>query len=121
MDDSIGPSIFSYSLPIDQEQTKFLYLTIIEYSNAIQASIYDDKPSLGSMTLSYPLVDQVERQTIFAGKHSQFSDALAMLVGRHSNKIVYASVNLEKDTVVNLDLLRQLVAQYTNADTTTQV
>jgi hypothetical protein len=118
MDHSLGPKLSTYSIALDTEEEQQLILAIIEYDNAIQASVYDSTPSLGSMTLSYPMVDQVERQTLFAGKHSQFSDALALIIGRASKKIVYASVNLQRDTVINIDLLRQLVEQYTRSSIT---
>lgn len=110
MDSTLKPDFFHYSLPIDDN--KFLHLVITEYSNAIQAAIYDKQPSLGSMTLAYSLIDQIEKQSLFGGRDNHYSDALAMFLAKERKKIVYASVNLSQDTIINLELIRNLIEMY---------
>ena len=85
---------------------------IAEYNNAIQVSIYDQKPTLGSMTMGYPVGDTSQHMEIFTGNHNQFSNVLASMLSYKLKKIIYASVNLTMDTIVDLNIMKQFVDQF---------
>ena len=111
--ESNQPRVNILSRPIfDDQGESTAYLCIFEYDNAIQASLYDKSPRLGSMTLAYPVVDNIERQTIIAGKHEQLSAALGLLLVRRTKKIVYASVNLVEHTSVTNELIKDMIREY---------
>jgi len=107
------PRISTYSRDIvdDQGQSE-VHLTIIAYENALQASLYDKKPKLGSMILAYPLGDLVEQLVLFQGKHEELARALAMMLARQTKTIIYASVNLSEYAKISNETIRDLIAEY---------
>jgi hypothetical protein len=107
------PRIATYSRDIvdDQGQSQ-VHLTIIEYDNAIQASLYDKNPKLGSMILAYTVGDLVEQLVLFQGKHEQYARALAMMLARQTKTIIYASVNLSEYAKISNETIRELIADH---------
>jgi len=108
--------IISRSVPT-AEGNNTIYLSIVTYSNAIQAALYDNAPKLGSMSLAYPVMKKVERQTIFKGKDDQLAHALALILANTTKKIVYASVNIKEHTVVTNELIREMIAEFKTTST----
>jgi hypothetical protein len=109
------PTTKRYSRKIETSETEFtLNLFIIEYSNAIQVSVYDNKPSLGSMSFGFIDGELSQNLEIFTGKHNQYSNALALILAKKTNKVIYASVNLERDSVVDLSMIKKLLENYFN-------
>ncbi|MCE7737182.1 MAG: hypothetical protein GPJ54_20005 [Candidatus Heimdallarchaeota archaeon] len=89
-----------------------IFLVAIEYENAIQVSVYDNIPRLGSLSLAYPLKDIVNVQVIFSGRDESYASAIAQILAKKKNKMVYGSVFLERNSVVSLDILKSLIDKY---------
>ncbi|MHA2503034.1 MAG: hypothetical protein ACXAE3_09200 [Candidatus Kariarchaeaceae archaeon] len=105
-----SPVISTYSHPIvDRDGPSTVYLTLVEYSNAIQAALYDKEPKLGSMVLSYKAGELVQSQTVFQGKHLELARLLGMLLSKRKDAIIYASVNISEDARVTHETIRMLL------------
>jgi hypothetical protein len=89
-----------------------LHLFVVEYDNAIQIAVYEKSPTLGSMSFGYTDGDLTNHLEIFTGKHNQFANALALILAKRTSKIIYASINLSKETVVDLDMIKKLLNDY---------
>ena len=111
--DEGSPKIRQYLKKIEtKEKTFTLYLFVVEYSNAIQVAVYENKPSLGSMSFGYINGDLSEKLEIFSGNHNQYSNALALILAKRLGKVIYASVNLNRDTIVDLSMIKGLLENY---------
>jgi hypothetical protein len=108
------PTTHLFSLEVGHKEYNTVYLHVVEFENGIFVSIYEVSPRLGSISLSYPVGDNVDRYPVFTGKHGQYVDALTMLLSKKKKKLVLGSVNIAKDSSVTLDTIKQLVAMYTN-------
>jgi hypothetical protein len=107
------PTVRKYSQQLQVEDNELsIFLSVIEYSNAIQIAIYDHMPTLGSMSFGYVDGDLTQHLEIFTGKHNQFSNALALILAKRTNKIIYASVNLSNESVVDLNMIKGLLDKY---------
>lgn len=107
------PTTKHYDKVIKTDVSEFtLNLFIVEYSNAIQVAIYDGKPSLGSMSFGFMQGDLNQHLEIFTGKHNQFSNALALILSKRTEKIIYASVNLSDNIIVELEMIKDLLENY---------
>ena len=89
-----------------------LHLFVIEYQNALQVAVYDQQPTLGSMSFGYFVGDVTQHLEIFTGNHNQFSNVLASVLSNKTKKIVYASVNLKNEIGIDLTVMKKLLDQY---------
>ncbi|MCE7737513.1 MAG: hypothetical protein GPJ54_21665 [Candidatus Heimdallarchaeota archaeon] len=107
------PKTKQYFKKIETKEREFtIYLFVIEYSNAIQVAVYEGKPSLGSMSFGYVDGDLSQHQEIFTGNHNQYSNALALILAKRTSKVIYASVNLARESVVELTMIKNLLDNY---------
>lgn len=106
------PKIHIFSILIEKDTDKCLYFHVVEYDNGLFVTLYDNLPRLGSMTLAYPLGNNVEIHSIFIGKSNQFADAIAMIISKHTNKLVYGSINVSDESQISLNLIKSLIDQY---------
>ncbi len=106
------PKIKFYAKTIGDKNDFTLYFHLVEYKNAIFASIYNDIPRLGSMTMAYQIEDNVDTFPIFTGNNNQFANALAMILSKKKNKLVYGSVHLNTELNIGLDVFRELIDLY---------
>lgn len=107
------PKTKQYSKKFETSEREFtIYLFVVEYSNAIQVAVYEGKPSLGSMSFGYVDGDLNQHQEIFTGNHSQYSNALALILSKRTGKVIYASVNLARESVVELNMVKNLLDYY---------
>ena len=107
------PKTKQYFKKFETSEKEFtIYLFVIEYSNAIQIAVYEGKPSLGSMSFGYVDGDLSQHQEIFTGNHSQYSNALALILAKRTGKVIYASVNLVRESVVELTMIKGLLDLY---------
>ena len=111
-----NPRVDTFSREIvDDQGASEVFLTVITYNNAIQASLYDKEPKLGSMILAYSTGDFIEQLVLFQGKHEQYARALGMLLTRQTKTIVYASVNLTENARLSNEVIRELISDYTDS------
>lgn len=105
------PTMKTVGLPVQDGLT--IFLVAIEYENAIQVSVYDNIPKLGSLSLAYPMQDGfINLQVIFSGRHESFASATAQIISKRKNKMVYGSVFFGRDTIITLDILKSLIDKY---------
>lgn len=111
MDDKVArqnvPRSVIKKLKIHDEQTLYMFAT--EFNNALQVSVYDGEPRLGSYSVAFPTSDSIERMSIFSGKNESFANAVAQILAGRKNKIVYASVFLNNSMAITLDHLKNLI------------
>ncbi|MDH5401291.1 MAG: hypothetical protein OEZ01_12835 [Candidatus Heimdallarchaeota archaeon] len=98
---------------IGENGSIFVYLYIVEFENAIVASIYDKGVKLGSMSMGLPSNEVgIDSMSIFYGRDNQMADGLALILSKKLNKIVYASVNVVQQTSFSISTIRELVDEY---------
>lgn len=111
--DSEFPKVYQYTQEINIDDNRvILHLFVVEFHNAIQVAIYDQKPTLGSMSFGYIVGDLTQHHEIFTGNHNQFSNMLASVLSNRTKKIVYASVNLKNEVGVDLNIIKKLLDKY---------
>ncbi|MFV2015052.1 MAG: hypothetical protein ACC656_06475 [Candidatus Heimdallarchaeota archaeon] len=109
----VFPKTKQYLKKIETTDKDFtLHMFVIEYSNAIQIAVYDGKPTLGSMSFGYVDGDLSQHLEIFTGNHNQYSNALALILAKKTDKVIYASVNLSRESVVDLSIIKSLLENY---------
>lgn len=106
------PKIKFYTKTIGDKKEFTLYFHLVEYVNAIFVSIYNDIPRLGSMSMAYQIEDNVDTFSIFTGNNNQFANAVAMILSKKKNKLVYGSVHLNSKLNISLDVFRELIDLY---------
>ena len=94
---------------VDNEDEIEIFLTLVIYQNAIQISLYDDLPKLGSMSLAYPINDFIDQIPLFTGKHEELSATLSTLLAKKTNRIIYASVNLKEHIKVDHKIINKMI------------
>tara|TARA_B100000287_G_scaffold134877_1_gene126856 strand:+ start:1736 stop:2059 length:324 start_codon:yes stop_codon:yes gene_type:complete len=94
---------------VDNEDEIEIFLTLVIYQNAIQISLYDDLPKLGSMSLAYPINDFIDQISLFTGKHEELSATLSTLLAKKTNRIIYASVNLKEHIKVDHKIINKMI------------
>ena len=104
------PVVKTVNMSIQEDMT--LFMVAIEFDNAIQVSVYENTPRMGSLSLAYPLEDIINTQVIFSGRDESFASALAQIISKRKNRMVYGSVFLGRDTVVSLEILKSLIDKY---------
>jgi hypothetical protein len=109
-----APVTYLYSLEVGHKEHSNVYLHVVEFENGIFVSIYEENPRLGSISLSYPVGENVDRYSVFTGKHGQYVDALTMLLSKRKKTLALGSVNIKEDSSVTLDTIKQLVTMYTS-------
>ena len=104
------PRIITVSEIIGHNEEEIeIFLTLIIYQNAIQISLYDNLPKLGSMSLSYPINDFIDQIALFTGKHEELSATLSTLLAKKTNRIIYASVNLSERIKVDHKIINKMI------------
>ncbi|OLS28515.1 MAG: hypothetical protein HeimC2_05710 [Candidatus Heimdallarchaeota archaeon LC_2] len=102
---------YSHEIIID-EKVITLQLFVVEYQNALQVAVYDQQPTLGSMSFGYFVGDVTQHLEIFTGNHNQFSNVLASVLANKTKKLVYASVNLKNEIGVDISTMKKLLDKY---------
>ena len=64
------------------------------------------------MSFGYIDGELSQKLEIFSGNHNQYSNALALILAKRLSKVIYASVNLNRDTVVDLSMIKNLLENY---------
>ena len=104
------PRIITVSEIIRQNEEEIkIFLTSIIYQNAIQVSLYENPPKLGSMSLAYPINDFIDQFSLFAGKHEELSATLSTMLAKKTNLMIYASVNLSERINVDHKIINKMI------------
>lgn len=106
-----GFRYYETTITVDEEEVR-LGLSIVEFDNAIIASLYDNRPKLGSLSISYQISDNIERHVLFSGKNEELASALCMMITKKSKTMVYGSVNVSPSFPLQLEHITALLEPY---------